>query len=82
MECDSQASFLARTFVSLCLGCEPKARVATPKVFLKSVNPIFFTIMYIKDITNYWDSHHLSKYGWYFDCLKSKIPFKEIFLHE
>ncbi len=31
-----------------------------PKVFLESANPIFFTIMYTKDITNDWDSHHLS----------------------
>jgi hypothetical protein len=29
MRCDSRASFLARTFVSPCLGCEPKVRVAT-----------------------------------------------------
>ncbi len=29
MKCDSWASFLARTFASPCLGCEPKARVAT-----------------------------------------------------
>jgi hypothetical protein len=30
MKCDSQASFLAHTFSSLCLGLKPKARVATP----------------------------------------------------
>jgi hypothetical protein len=30
MKCDSQASFLACTFASLCLDCEPKAKVATP----------------------------------------------------
>jgi hypothetical protein len=29
MKCDSQPSHLAHTFVSLCLGHEPKARVAT-----------------------------------------------------
>jgi hypothetical protein len=29
MKCDSLASFLARTFVSLCLGREPKAKVET-----------------------------------------------------
>jgi hypothetical protein len=29
MKCDSQASFLAYTFVSPCLGCKPKARVET-----------------------------------------------------
>jgi hypothetical protein len=29
MRCDSQASFLARTLANLCLGHEPKARVAT-----------------------------------------------------
>ncbi len=29
MKCDSQASFLARTFVSPCLGREPKAKIAT-----------------------------------------------------
>jgi len=28
MKCDSQASLLARTFASPCLGCEPKVRVA------------------------------------------------------
>jgi len=29
MKCDSQASLLARTLVSPCLGYKPKARVAT-----------------------------------------------------
>jgi hypothetical protein len=29
MKCDSWASFLAHTFASLYVGCEPKARVAT-----------------------------------------------------
>jgi hypothetical protein len=29
MRCDSQASFLARTLANLCLGRDPKARVAT-----------------------------------------------------
>jgi hypothetical protein len=29
MRCDSRVSFLARTFVSLCLGYEPKVNVAT-----------------------------------------------------
>jgi len=29
MKCDSWASLLARTLASPCLGCEPKARVAT-----------------------------------------------------
>jgi len=29
MTCDSQTSLLARTFGSLCFGCEPKAKVAT-----------------------------------------------------
>jgi hypothetical protein len=29
MKCDSQASFLARTFASLCLSREPKGRVTT-----------------------------------------------------
>jgi hypothetical protein len=29
MKCDSWASFLAHTFASLCLGHEPKAKVAT-----------------------------------------------------
>jgi len=29
MRCDSQASFLARTFASHCLGCEPKVKVVT-----------------------------------------------------
>jgi hypothetical protein len=34
MKCDSRASLLAHTFASLCLGCEPKARVMTYKVSL------------------------------------------------
>jgi len=38
MRCDSQASFLARTLASLCLGCKPKARVAT-LVLLFSIFP-------------------------------------------
>jgi hypothetical protein len=29
MRCDSWASLLARTLASPCLGCNPKARVAT-----------------------------------------------------
>jgi hypothetical protein len=29
MKCDSQASFSARTFASLCFGCKPKIKVAT-----------------------------------------------------
>jgi len=29
MKCDSRASFLARTFVSHCLDCEPKVKFAT-----------------------------------------------------
>jgi hypothetical protein len=29
MECDSRASFLARTFASPCFDCEPKIRVMT-----------------------------------------------------
>jgi hypothetical protein len=29
MKCDSQASFLARTFTSLCLGHKSKVKVAT-----------------------------------------------------
>jgi len=28
MKCDSRASYLALTFASPCLGCEPKAKVA------------------------------------------------------
>jgi hypothetical protein len=32
MKCDSRASLLARTFTSLCLGCEPKIRVTTKLV--------------------------------------------------
>jgi len=33
MKCDFQASLLARTFASPCLGCNPKARVATNHVY-------------------------------------------------
>jgi len=32
MICDSWASLLPRTLASPCLGCEPKARVATEQV--------------------------------------------------
>jgi hypothetical protein len=32
MRCDSWAYLLARTFANPCLGCEPKARVATNDV--------------------------------------------------
>jgi hypothetical protein len=35
MRCDSRASLLAHTFVSLYLGCEPKARVVTREVLVK-----------------------------------------------
>jgi hypothetical protein len=47
MKCDSQASLLARTFVSPCLGHEPKVKVATqnhewnPKVLNKFVFLVF-----------------------------------------
>ncbi len=34
MKCDSRPSFLARTFVSLCLGHKPKTRVATNNMYL------------------------------------------------
>jgi len=37
MKCDSQVSLLARTFISLCLGCEPKVRVAIIKVIKTNV---------------------------------------------
>ncbi len=33
MKCDSQVSLLAYTFVSLCLGHEPKVKVATTNLF-------------------------------------------------
>ncbi len=39
-------------------------------------------IMYIKKITNGWDSHHLLQCGWYLDCPKLNISFKEKSLHE
>jgi hypothetical protein len=35
MKCDSQASLLARTLASPCLGREPKARVVTKDVYAK-----------------------------------------------
>jgi hypothetical protein len=37
MRCDSWASLLARTFASLCLGREPKVRVATLKLFSTTI---------------------------------------------
>jgi hypothetical protein len=37
MKCDSQASLLAHTFANLCLGPEPKARVAT----MEELNVVF-----------------------------------------
>jgi len=44
MKCDSQASFLACTFASLCLGCEPKARATTNFIcFLHSHNRFSLT---------------------------------------
>jgi len=44
MKCDSQASFLACTFASLCLGCEPKARAMTNFIcFLHSHNRFSLT---------------------------------------
>jgi hypothetical protein len=38
MKCDSQASLLARTFVSPCLGHEPKVRVMTSLVLHDELN--------------------------------------------
>jgi hypothetical protein len=38
MKCDSRTSHLVRTFVSLCLGCEPKTRVVTYTVSCNSCN--------------------------------------------
>jgi len=36
MKCDSQASLLAHTFINPCLGCKPKAKVATIVLIIKS----------------------------------------------
>jgi len=36
MKCDSQASLLAHTFASPCLGREPKAKVETYHLQLKN----------------------------------------------
>ncbi len=38
MKCDSQASLLARTFVSPYLGCEPKVRVMTHVIYMHSIH--------------------------------------------
>jgi len=56
--CDSWASLLARTFVGLCFGCEPKVRVTTLYVFyfnFFSHNLLFFfpLIWIIESILNY-----------------------------
>jgi hypothetical protein len=53
-----------------------------PKVFLERVDPNSSTIVYIKEITNDWDSNHLLQCGWYLDYPKLKILFKEMSLHE
>lgn len=53
-----------------------------PKVFLERVDPNSSTIMYIKEITNDWDAHHLLQCGWYLDCPKLNISFKEMPFHE
>jgi hypothetical protein len=37
MKCDSQASLLARTLASPCLGCKPKVRVATLAIIVKII---------------------------------------------
>jgi len=37
MRCDSHASFLAYTLASLCLGCEPKVRVATLVIYVVDI---------------------------------------------
>jgi hypothetical protein len=39
MKCDSRVSLLAHTFVSLCLGREPKARVVTFLLFNIMIDP-------------------------------------------
>jgi len=44
MKCDSWASLLARTFASLCLGHEPKARVA-----IKNVSVGYLIILFLKN---------------------------------
>ncbi len=41
MKCDSQTSFLARTFANPCLGREPRAKVATQPFFLGIIQIIF-----------------------------------------
>jgi hypothetical protein len=62
MKCDSWASFLARTFVSLNLGCEPKVKVVTldmnmysivfSKVFGVIVGNNFFFAIIVKRFYN------------------------------
>jgi hypothetical protein len=32
MKCGSRASFLARTFANLCLGCKPKVKASRLKI--------------------------------------------------
>jgi hypothetical protein len=50
MKCDSRASLLAYIFTSFCLGCEPKARVATSNFLLFIINPQHQPLIY--SITN------------------------------
>jgi hypothetical protein len=41
MKCDSQASFLACTFASLCFGCEPKAKVAIKNICKLTIHLVY-----------------------------------------
>lgn len=44
----------------------------TQGLFRKGIYPHSLTIIYIKDIVNDWDSHHLLQCGWHLDCPKLK----------
>jgi hypothetical protein len=69
MECDSQASLLARSFANLCLGCKPKVRFVTISLFkFKQTCPyptsslvrnLFFLWVTMSICCNYCHYHHL-----------------------
>jgi hypothetical protein len=51
MKCDSQASFLARTLASPCLGHKPQAKIATKGVATLKVFNIFWVLLMHGDLT-------------------------------
>jgi hypothetical protein len=73
MRCDSRASFLVRTLASPCLGCEPKARVATTTVLLKYQLVQGACKIKEGDLVHTWICYFQTKWKW-LETFLVKLP--------